>query len=175
MFITAIRDSSMASERAGPKDSLCGCVMSSFSEMLLQEAFEIVAHTLEVVPYPDTTPNRVVSIGAFIGFLVEGFRFKDKKKLLFIRGYFEAIAKKEHNISEKADTTLSLPSEEVLLVVEGPINASKDTILSSALNDAPLEVVFVGHDDEESTSGKTIVDEFVGIEQNEPVYFNMGK
>nr|GFA02887.1 hypothetical protein [Tanacetum cinerariifolium] len=55
------------------------------------------------------------------------------------------------------------------------INASKDTILSLALTDAPLEVVFAGHDDEESTSGKTIVDESVGIEQNEPVYFNVGK
>ncbi|GJV04311.1 RNA-directed DNA polymerase, eukaryota, reverse transcriptase zinc-binding domain protein [Tanacetum coccineum] len=89
--------------------------------------------------------------------------------------YFEAISKKEHNISEKADTTLSLSSEEVSPVVERPINASKDTILSSALNDAPLEVVFAGRDDEESTSGKTIVDESVGIEQNEPVYFNVGK
>ncbi|GJU67705.1 hypothetical protein Tco_1253964 [Tanacetum coccineum] len=89
--------------------------------------------------------------------------------------YFEAIAKKEHNISEKADTNLSFPSEEVSPVVEGPINAIKDTILSSALNDAPLEVVFAGHDDEESTSGKTIVDESVGIEQNEPMYFNVGK
>ncbi|GJZ44242.1 hypothetical protein Tco_0591497 [Tanacetum coccineum] len=30
-------------------------------------------------------------------------------------------------------------------------------------------------DDEECTSGKTIADEFVGIEQNEPVDFNEGK
>ncbi|GKG48518.1 hypothetical protein Tco_0512665, partial [Tanacetum coccineum] len=28
-------------------------------------------HTLEVVPYPDTNPNRVISIGAFIESLVE--------------------------------------------------------------------------------------------------------
>ncbi|GJS93726.1 hypothetical protein Tco_0800694 [Tanacetum coccineum] len=91
------------------------------------------------------------------------------------KAYFEAIAKKEQNIPEKADTTLSLPSEEVSPVVEGLIDASKDTILSSALNVAPIEMVFAGPDDEESTSGKTIVDESVGIEQNEPVDFNEGK
>ncbi|GJW58964.1 hypothetical protein Tco_0105695 [Tanacetum coccineum] len=89
--------------------------------------------------------------------------------------YFEAIAKKEQNILEKEDTTLSLPSKEASPVVEGPLDASKDTILSSALHDVPLEVVFAVHDDEESTSGKTIVVEYVGIEQNELVYFNMGK
>ncbi|GKC02405.1 hypothetical protein Tco_0994015 [Tanacetum coccineum] len=64
--------------------------------------------------------------------------------------YFEAIAKKEHNIPEKADVTLSLPSEEVSPVVERP-------------------------DDEKSTSGKTIVDESVGIEQNKHVDFNGGR
>ncbi|GKF12477.1 hypothetical protein Tco_0050403 [Tanacetum coccineum] len=63
--------------------------------------------------------------------------------------YFEAIAKKDQNIPEKEDTTLSLPSKEASPVVEGPLDASKDTILSSALNDVPLEVVFAVHDDEE--------------------------
>ncbi|GJZ97545.1 hypothetical protein Tco_0669998, partial [Tanacetum coccineum] len=63
----------------------------------------------------------------------------------------------------------------VSLVVEVPLDTSKDTILSSALNDAPHEVIFAGPDDEESTSGKTIADESVGIEQNEPMYFNVEK
>nr|GEX51385.1 hypothetical protein [Tanacetum cinerariifolium] len=45
----------------------------------------------------------------------------------------------------------------------------------SALNVAPLKVVFAGPDDEESTLGKTIADESVGIEQNEHVDFNEGK
>ncbi|GJW81869.1 hypothetical protein Tco_0145844 [Tanacetum coccineum] len=66
--------------------------------------------------------------------------------------YFEAISKKEQNIPEKANTTLSLPSKEASPVVEGPLDASKDTILSSALNAAPLEVVFARPDDEECTS-----------------------
>ncbi|GJZ89994.1 hypothetical protein Tco_0661921 [Tanacetum coccineum] len=76
------------------------------------------------------------------------------------------IAKKEHNIKEKADTILSLPSEEASLVVKGPLNASEDTLLSlrsedlnfkikekaveyvRALNVSPLEVVFAGPVDE---------------------------
>ncbi|GKC13625.1 hypothetical protein Tco_1010407 [Tanacetum coccineum] len=91
------------------------------------------------------------------------------------KAYFEAIAKKEQNIPEKTDTTLSLPSEEVSPVVEGPMDVSKDTILSSALNATSLEMVFAWPDDEESTSGKTIVDESIGIEQNEPMYFSEGK
>ncbi|GJU94017.1 hypothetical protein Tco_1318773 [Tanacetum coccineum] len=79
---------------------------------------------------------------------------------------FEDIAKKEQNIKEKADTTLSLPSEEASPVVKGPLDASEDTLLSlqsedpnfkiqekavefvRALNDAPLEVVFAGPVDE---------------------------
>ncbi|GJV86150.1 hypothetical protein Tco_1526048 [Tanacetum coccineum] len=89
--------------------------------------------------------------------------------------YFEAISKKEQNIPKKANTTLSLPNKEASPVIEGPLDASKDTILCSALNAAPLEVVFARPDDEESTSGKTIADESVGIEQNEPVDFNEGK
>nr|GEY73309.1 hypothetical protein [Tanacetum cinerariifolium] len=79
------------------------------------------------------------------------------------------------SLDANEDTTLSLPSEEVSLVVEGPLEASKDIILSSALNVAPLEVVFAGPGVEESTSGKTIADESVRIEQNELVDFNEGK
>ncbi|GJT66997.1 ty3-gypsy retrotransposon protein [Tanacetum coccineum] len=78
----------------------------------------------------------------------------------------EVIAKKEQNIIEKADTTLSLPIEEVSPVVKGPLDASEDTLLSlrsedlnfkiqekaveyvRALNVAPLKVVFTGHVDE---------------------------
>ncbi|GKD34519.1 hypothetical protein Tco_1250028 [Tanacetum coccineum] len=56
-----------------------------------------------------------------------------------------------------------------------PVDAIKDTILSSALNAAPLKMVFAWPDDEESTSGKTIVDESIGIKQNEPMDFNEGK
>ncbi|GJY82052.1 hypothetical protein Tco_0494803 [Tanacetum coccineum] len=94
----------------------------------------------------------------------------------FVQGIHTFFTHRDkQNIPEKEDTTLSLLSKEASLVVEGPLDASKDTILSSALNDVPLEVVFAVHDDEESTSGKTIVDEYVGIEQNEHVYFNMGK
>ncbi|GKA45164.1 hypothetical protein Tco_0737960 [Tanacetum coccineum] len=80
--------------------------------------------------------------------------------------HFEAIAEKWQNIKEKADTTLSLPIEEVSHVVKGPLDASKDTLLSlqskdpnfkiqekaveyvRALNVAPFEVVFAGHVDE---------------------------
>ncbi|GKC68927.1 hypothetical protein Tco_1114810, partial [Tanacetum coccineum] len=80
--------------------------------------------------------------------------------------HFEAIAEKGQNIKEKADTTLSLPIEEVSPVVKGPLDASEDTLLSlqsedpnfkiqekaveyvRALNVAPFEVVFAGHVDE---------------------------
>nr|GEV70960.1 hypothetical protein [Tanacetum cinerariifolium] len=48
------------------------------------------------------------------------------------------------SLDASKDTTLSFPSEEVSLVVEGPLEASKDNILLSALNVAPLEVVFAG-------------------------------
>ncbi|GJU53335.1 hypothetical protein Tco_1227049 [Tanacetum coccineum] len=79
---------------------------------------------------------------------------------------FEAIVEKEQNIKEKADTTQSLPSEEVSPVVKGPLDASEDTLLSSqsedlnfkiqektveyvrTLNAAPLEVVFAEPVDE---------------------------
>ncbi|GKE79765.1 hypothetical protein Tco_1549765 [Tanacetum coccineum] len=82
---------------------------------------------------------------------------------------FEAIAQKEQNIKEKADTTLSLAIEEVSPVVKGPLDASEDTLLSlgsedpnfniqekafeyvRALNVAPLKVVFAGPIDEVSS------------------------
>ncbi|GKF15004.1 hypothetical protein Tco_0056466 [Tanacetum coccineum] len=41
--------------------------------------------------------------------------------------HFEAITEKGQNIKKKANTTLSLPIEEVSLVVKGPLDASKDT------------------------------------------------
>ncbi|GJV71637.1 hypothetical protein Tco_1491632 [Tanacetum coccineum] len=43
---------------------------------------------------------------------------------------FEPIAENEQNIKEKADTTLTLPSEEALHVVKGPLDTSEDTLLS---------------------------------------------
>nr|GEZ32557.1 hypothetical protein [Tanacetum cinerariifolium] len=85
---------------------------------------------------------------------------EDFFKACITEAYFLSIAEKEQNIPEKEYTTLSLPSEEVSPMVEGSLNASKDTILSSALNVA---------------SGKTIVAESVGIEQNEPIDVNEGK
>nr|GEW51645.1 RNA-directed DNA polymerase, eukaryota, reverse transcriptase zinc-binding domain protein [Tanacetum cinerariifolium] len=75
---------------------------------------------------------------------------------------FETIAEIEQNIKEKAYTTLTLPSEEASPVVKGPLDASKDTLISlrsedpnfkiqekeveydRALNVAPFEVVFAG-------------------------------
>ncbi|GJS69938.1 hypothetical protein Tco_0702779 [Tanacetum coccineum] len=47
-----------------------------------------------------------------------------------IEARFEEIAEKEQNIKEKADTTLTFPSEEASPVVKGPLNASEDTLLS---------------------------------------------
>ncbi|GJU58034.1 reverse transcriptase domain-containing protein [Tanacetum coccineum] len=76
-----------------------------------------------------------------------------------IEARFEAIAEKEQNIKEKADTTISVPSEEASPMVKGPLDANEDTLLSlrsedpnfriqektveyvRALNAAPLEVV----------------------------------
>ncbi|GKA84889.1 hypothetical protein Tco_0806543 [Tanacetum coccineum] len=83
-----------------------------------------------------------------------------------IEARFKAIAEKGKNIKEKADTTISLPSEEASSVVKGPLDASQDTLLSlrsedpnfkiqekaveyvRALNAAPLKVVFAGPVDE---------------------------
>ncbi|GKD77975.1 hypothetical protein Tco_1340596 [Tanacetum coccineum] len=90
--------------------------------------------------------------------------------------HFEAIAEKEQNIKEKADTTLSLPIEEVSPVVKGPLDASEDTLLSlrsedpnfkiqekaveyvRALNAAPLKVVFAGPVDEVSSVIEDVFD-----------------
>ncbi|GJV64977.1 hypothetical protein Tco_1475805 [Tanacetum coccineum] len=76
---------------------------------------------------------------------------------------------KEQNVEEKADTTLSLPSEEASPVVKGPLDASEVSLISlrsedpnfkiqekgveyvRTLNDAPLEVVFAGLVDEVSS------------------------
>nr|GEY79779.1 hypothetical protein [Tanacetum cinerariifolium] len=120
---------------------------------------------------------------------LEAFHVKHAR---MTEAHFEAIAKKDKNILEKTDTTLSLPSEEASHKVEGPLDASEDTLLSSrsedlnvkiqekaveyvrALNVAPLEVVFAGPNDEESTSGKTVDEESVGI-KNEHVDVNEGK
>nr|GEZ62841.1 putative reverse transcriptase domain-containing protein [Tanacetum cinerariifolium] len=60
------------------------------------------------------------------------------------KAHFKAIAEKQQIIKVKADTTLSLPSEEVSHVVKGPLDANDDTLLSlrrlddkvsSAIND----------------------------------------
>nr|GEU94915.1 hypothetical protein [Tanacetum cinerariifolium] len=95
-----------------------------------------------------------------------------------IEAHFEAIAEKEQNIKEKANTTLSLPSEEALHVVKGPLDATRHhyTILSlrtedlnvkiqenwveymRALNAAPLEVVFAGRVDEVSSMIEDVFD-----------------
>ncbi|GKB48007.1 hypothetical protein Tco_0898760 [Tanacetum coccineum] len=89
---------------------------------------------------------------------------------------FKAIAEKEQNIKKKANTTLSLPIEEVSPVVKGPSYASKDTYLSllsedinfkiqekaveyvRALNVAPLKVVFTGPVDEVSSVIEDVFD-----------------
>ncbi|GJW11241.1 hypothetical protein Tco_1577068 [Tanacetum coccineum] len=89
---------------------------------------------------------------------------------------FKAIAEKEKNIKEKANTTLSLPIEEFSPVVKGPLDASEDTLLSlrskdpyfkiqenaveyvRALNAAPLKVVFVGPVNEVSSVIEDVFD-----------------
>ncbi|GKE03510.1 ty3-gypsy retrotransposon protein [Tanacetum coccineum] len=141
--------------------------------------------------------NRVTDIpdSLLISFYISGLKLHLQQELLasksmtlgyvfslarIIEARFEAIAEKEQNIKEKADTTLSLPSEEASPVVKGPLDASEDTLLSGpldasedtllslrsedpnfkiqengveyvrALNAAPLEVVFAGPVDEVS-------------------------
>ncbi|GJZ27311.1 hypothetical protein Tco_0571564 [Tanacetum coccineum] len=92
------------------------------------------------------------------------------------KAHFKAIVEKEHNIKEKADTTLSLPIEKVSPVVRGSLDASEDTILSlrsedpnfkiqekavecvRALNVAPLRVVFAGPVDEVSSVIEDVFD-----------------
>ncbi|GJV00965.1 class II heat shock protein [Tanacetum coccineum] len=127
--------------------------------------------------------NRVTDIpdSLLISFYISGLKLNLQHELLVSRpttlgdafslariteARFEAIAEKEQNIKEKADTTLTLPSEEASPVVKGPLDASEDTLLSlrsedpnfkiqekaveyvRALNAAPLEVVFAGPVDE---------------------------
>ncbi|GJZ08037.1 class II heat shock protein [Tanacetum coccineum] len=93
-----------------------------------------------------------------------------------IESSFEAVAEKEQNIKEKANTTLSLPIKEVSHVVKGRLDASEDTLLSlrsedpnfkiqekaveyvRALNDAPLKVVFAGPVDEVSSVIEDVFD-----------------
>ncbi|GJR40693.1 hypothetical protein Tco_1216377 [Tanacetum coccineum] len=77
------------------------------------------------------------------------------KNARITEAYFEAIAKKVQNISKKADTTLSLPSEEV-----SPV---KGQWMLGLMTRKVLPV------------RRSIVDESVGIEQNEPMDFNEGK
>ncbi|GKC94322.1 hypothetical protein Tco_1159764, partial [Tanacetum coccineum] len=90
-----------------------------------------------------------------------------------IEARFEEIAEKEQNIKEKANTTLSLSSEEALPVVKGPLDDSEDTLLSlrsedlnfkiqekvveyvRALNAAPLELVFAEPVDELPEGGNS--------------------
>ncbi|GKE40095.1 RNA-directed DNA polymerase, eukaryota [Tanacetum coccineum] len=95
-------------------------------------------------------------------------------KVVEYQNEFEMLINR--NIKEKADTTLSLPSEEASLVVKGPLDANEDTFLSlrsedpkfsiqektaeyvRALNAAPLEVVFVGPVDEVSSAIDDVFD-----------------
>ncbi|GJT90622.1 DUF4219 domain-containing protein [Tanacetum coccineum] len=127
--------------------------------------------------------NRVTDIpdSLLISFYISGLKLNLQHELLVSRpttlgdafylariteARFEAIAEKEQNIKEKADITLALPSEEASPVVKGPLDASKDTLLSlrskdpnfkiqkkaveyvRALNDAPLDLVFAEPVDE---------------------------
>nr|GEZ36660.1 hypothetical protein [Tanacetum cinerariifolium] len=127
--------------------------------------------------------NRVMDIPDFllICFYILGLKLNLQHELLvsrtttlgdafflahIIETRFEAIAEKELNIKEQANTTISLPSEQASPVVKGPLDASEDTLLClriedlnikiqekaveyvRALNAAPLEVVFAGPVDE---------------------------
>ncbi|GJV01698.1 class II heat shock protein [Tanacetum coccineum] len=120
--------------------------------------------------------NRVTDIpdSLLISFYISGLKLNLQHELLVSRpttlsdafslaciteARFEVIAEKKQNIKEKADTTLSLPIEEVSPVVKGLLDASEDTLPSlrsedpnykiqekaveyvRALNVAPLKVV----------------------------------
>ncbi|GJS70141.1 class II heat shock protein [Tanacetum coccineum] len=91
--------------------------------------------------------NRVTNIpdSLLISFYISGLKLNLQHELLvsrpttlvdafslarIIEARFKAIAEKEQNIKEKADTTLILPSEEASHVVKGPLDASEDTLLS---------------------------------------------
>nr|GEY22190.1 class II heat shock protein [Tanacetum cinerariifolium] len=123
--------------------------------------------------------SRVTDIpdSLLISFYISGLKMHLQRELLaskpmtlgyvfslarIIEARFEAIAEKEQNIKEKADTPLSLPSEEASPMVKGPLDASEVTLLSlrseylnfkiqengveyvRALNVEPLEVIFAG-------------------------------
>ncbi|GJU08417.1 zinc finger, CCHC-type containing protein [Tanacetum coccineum] len=79
-----------------------------------------------------------------------------------IKARFEAIAKKEHNIKEKVDTTLSLPSEEASLVVKGPLDASEDTLLSlrRSVDEVSSVIEDVFDIDESNVEGMQVRDKF---------------
>ncbi|GJV53017.1 hypothetical protein Tco_1448758 [Tanacetum coccineum] len=107
---------------------------------------------------------------------LEEITFHKSNKVEETKARFEAIAEKEHNIKEKVDTTLSLPSDEASPVVKGPLDASEDTLLFlrsedpnfkiheygvkyvRALNVVPLEVVFTGPVDEVSSVIEDVFD-----------------
>ncbi|GKC61943.1 hypothetical protein Tco_1089541 [Tanacetum coccineum] len=91
--------------------------------------------------------NRVTDIpnSLLIYFYISGLKLNLQHELLvsrpttlydafslarIIKSRSEAIAEKKQNIKEKADTTLSLPIEEVSPVVKGPLDVSEDTLLS---------------------------------------------
>ncbi|GJX22839.1 ribosomal protein L2 [Tanacetum coccineum] len=100
---------------------------------------------------------------------LEETTFHKSNKVEETEARFEAIVEKKQNIKEKVDTTLSLPSEEALPVVKGPLDASEDTLLFlrsedpnfkiqengvkyvRALNVVLLEVVFTGPVDDVSS------------------------
>ncbi|GJZ22109.1 ty3-gypsy retrotransposon protein [Tanacetum coccineum] len=89
--------------------------------------------------------NRVTDIpdSLLISFYISGLKLNLQHELLVSRpttlgdvfflariteARFEAIADNEHNIKEKAYTTLTLPSEEASPVVKGPLDASEYTL-----------------------------------------------
>ncbi|GJZ89850.1 RNA-directed DNA polymerase, eukaryota, reverse transcriptase zinc-binding domain protein [Tanacetum coccineum] len=80
-----------------------------------------------------------------------------------IEARFEAITEKEQNIKEKADTTLSLPSEEVSPVVKGPLDVSQDTLLSlrRPVHEVSSMIEDVFDIDESNVEGMQVRDEFV--------------
>ncbi|GJY30712.1 hypothetical protein Tco_0414207 [Tanacetum coccineum] len=98
--------------------------------------------------------------------MTSGNSDRDTLSKLLQMGTVAEYQKKEQNIKEKADITLSLPSEEASHVVKGPLDANEDTLLSlrsedpnfriqekaveyvRVLNVAPLEVIFAGPVDE---------------------------
>nr|GEY64552.1 class II heat shock protein [Tanacetum cinerariifolium] len=87
----------------------------SRSEVLTQvevAAYRQNQHTLEIVPYPDTTPNRVVSVGAFIGITIHRVLFIGVTihRLLFIGKkilFFELLFMASDGNDQDAEYALS--------------------------------------------------------------------